>query len=100
MRPIDAGDVTNEPRAADANLASAAASEALAQAARERQHLLFETGIAAKARVEEADANWRTAVTRRETAAAENARNKLGYTWLVAGEQGVVTAVGLIPARR
>lgn len=88
-------DAQNDVRSAEADLESAVASETLAKSAMDRQRLLFEKQIAAAAKVEESEANWRSAVARRESAEAllANARNRLGYTDLVAPQDGIVTAV-------
>ncbi|HXP97115.1 MAG TPA: efflux RND transporter periplasmic adaptor subunit, partial [Telmatospirillum sp.] len=101
LATIEARDVTNELRVAEADVRSALSSESLAKITLDRQHVLIKTQAVAQARVEEAETNWRTAVARRESAAAtlENARNKRTYTQLLANETGVVTAVGANPGQ-
>lgn len=89
-------DVANEVRAAEADLESALSAETLAKSSMDRQRLLFDKHIVALAKMEEADANWRTSVARREAAQAtlENVRNKLAYTKLFAPTDGIVSAIG------
>jgi RND family efflux transporter MFP subunit len=101
LATIDARDVTNELRVAEADLRSALSSESLAKITLDRQNLLFKVSAVAQAKVEEADTNWRTAVARRESAAATlaNARNKLTDTQLFANETGVITAIGASPGQ-
>lgn len=93
---LDDRDVQNELRAADADLRSAVAAEDLAKVALDRQQALFAKDIVAKARVDEADANWQSARSRREAASATlaNVRNKLTYTRLTAESDGIVTSIG------
>ncbi|WP_298324453.1 efflux RND transporter periplasmic adaptor subunit [Asticcacaulis sp.] len=93
---LDDRDVQNELRAADADMRSAAAAEDLAKVALERQQTLFAKDIVAKARVDEAEANWQSARSRREAAVATlaNARNKLAYTKLTAENDGIITSIG------
>lgn len=98
---LDENDAANQLRMAEADLASARSAEAVARAAMDRQRMLLEREIAPRARFEEAEGNWRTAVARRESAAAalQNARNRVAYTRLVAEEDGVVTAIGGNPGQ-
>lgn len=93
---LDDQDVLNELRAADADMRSATAAEDLAKVALDRQQALFAKDIVAKARVDEADANWQSARSRREAASATlaNARNKLAYTKLTAESDGIITSIG------
>lgn len=90
-------DVRNEVRAVEADLRSAEAAEILAKSGLDRQRILFEKQIAALARVEEVEANWRGANARRIAVQSnlENARNKLAYTELRAPDDGIVSAVGV-----
>lgn len=90
-------DVRNEVQAAEADLRSAEAAEILAKSGLDRQRILFEKQIAALARVEEVEANWRSANARRIAVQSnlENARNKLAYTELRAPDDGIVSAVGV-----
>ncbi|WP_210242777.1 MULTISPECIES: efflux RND transporter periplasmic adaptor subunit [unclassified Mesorhizobium] len=93
---LDSSDIANEVRAAEADLESASAAETAARSTLDRQRSLFDKQVVAKPALETADAEWRSAASRREAAEAnlENARNKLGYTKLVAVDAGVVTAIG------
>ncbi|MEN3213893.1 efflux RND transporter periplasmic adaptor subunit [Methylorubrum populi] len=90
-------DVRNEVQAAEADLRSAEAAEILAKSGLDRQRILFEKQIAALARVEEVEANWRSANARRIAVQSnlENVRNKLAYTELRAPDDGIVSAVGV-----
>lgn len=96
LATLDDRDVQNELRASEADLTSAISSSELARATLNRQLSLYEKQIVAKARVDEADSNWRAAAARRDAAeiAVENAKRKVGYANLVAGDAGVITAVG------
>ncbi len=96
LATLDDRDVQNDVRAAEADLRSATASEDLAKVALDRQQTLLAKDIVAKVRVDEAEANWHSARSRREAAAATlaNARNKLAYTKLAADSDGIVTSVG------
>lgn len=101
LATLDPRDVSNQLQAAEADLRSAQSSESLTQLALDRQRALLRTQVVAQARVDEAETNWRTAVARRQAAAAnlENARNRLAYARLLADEDGVVTAVGANPGQ-
>ncbi len=98
---LDENDAANQLRMAEADLASARSAEAVARAAMDRQRTLLDREIVARARFEEAEGNWRTAVARRESAAAalQTARNRVAYTRLEAEEDGAVTAIGANPGQ-
>lgn len=93
---IDPSDIANEVKAAEADVASSAAAQAIAQSNLERQRWLFDRQIVAKVSVESAESDWKAAVAKHDaaTAALASARNKLGYADLRASLSGVVTAVG------
>jgi RND family efflux transporter MFP subunit len=93
---LDDRDVLSELRSAQADLTSAISASELARTNLERQSSLFEKQAVAKARVDEADSNWRTATARRDAAEAvvESAKRKVGYTKLIADSTGIVTAIG------
>lgn len=93
---IDPGDIANELKSAEADVASSAAAQTIAESNLERQRWLFDRQIVAKVSVESAESDWKAAVAKHDsaTAALASARNKLGYTDLRATMSGVVTAVG------
>ena len=95
LATLDPHDVQNEVRAAEADVRSAEAAESLATTSLERQRILFEKDIVSWARIEEMQANLRTANARRRAAQAalESARNKLNDTELRAPDDGIVTAI-------
>ena len=101
LATLDDTNARNDEAAAQANLASAGASEDLAKVALDRQQSLLDRQVVAQARVDEARANWRAAVARREAAEAAlaNAASKLGYTRLIAPKDGIVTAIGAQPGQ-
>ena len=94
LATLDPSDVQNEVRAAEADVRSAEAAEEVARSALERQRILFEKQIVARARIEEFEANWRTANARLNGAKTglQTARNKLTYTELRAPDAGIVSA--------
>ena len=98
---LDDGLVQNEVRAAQAELTSTAAALELARGNLARQDKLFAAQSASAQQIDEATAAVRSAIARNDVAAAAalNARRKLGYTTLVAPEDGVVTAVGANPGQ-
>ncbi|MBS1165720.1 MAG: hypothetical protein H6R00_1745 [Proteobacteria bacterium] len=93
---IDPSDIANELKAAEADVASSAAAQTIAQSNLERQRWLFDRQIVAKVSVESAESDWKAAVAKHDAATATlaSARNKLGYADLRASLSGVVTAVG------
>ena len=96
LATLDDTNVANELRAAEADLASTTAAESLAKTTLERQQILLDKQIVAQVRVDEADANWRSAKARLDAAASAlaNAKARLSYTRLLAPETGVITAIG------
>lgn len=101
LATLNPQDVSNEVKAAEADFESTLSAEVLAKSSMDRQRLLFDKHIVALAKMEEADANWRTSVARREAAQAtlENARNKLAYTQLFAPGDGIVSGIGANPGQ-
>jgi RND family efflux transporter MFP subunit len=93
---LDDSELANHVTTAQAELASAAAAEQAAKASLDRHDTLFARQIVAKATLDVVSAEWRGSLARKEAAASAlaSARNKLGFTRLVANEAGVVTAVG------
>lgn len=97
LATLDPHDVQNELKSAEADLARAQAAEALAKSALDRQRALFDKNVTARVRVEEAEAGWRDANARTESAqsALQSARNKLTYTELRAPNEGIVSAIAI-----
>ncbi|WP_116424819.1 efflux RND transporter periplasmic adaptor subunit [Pseudomonas citronellolis] len=97
LATLDPNDVQNEVRTAEAEVASAEAAEQFARSALERQRSLFDKQFVARARVEEAEANWRAANARLNVTKAGllTARNKLTYTELRAPDDAIVSAVAV-----
>ncbi|MBL8577888.1 MAG: efflux RND transporter periplasmic adaptor subunit [Mesorhizobium sp.] len=96
LATLDDRDVLNELRSVQADLTSAISASELAKTNLDRQRSLFEKQVVAKARVDEADSNWRATAARRDAAeaAVETAKRKVGYTNLIADSTGIVTAIG------
>lgn len=94
---LDPNDVQNEVLTAEAEVKSAEASEGLAKSEFDRQRTLFKKQFVARARVEEAEANWRAANAKLNVARAglQTARNKLTYTELRAPDDAIVSAVAV-----
>ncbi|SEC01229.1 RND family efflux transporter, MFP subunit [Pseudomonas saponiphila] len=92
---LDPNDVQNEVRIAEAEVRSAEAAEEFARSGLERQRMLFDKQFVARARVDEAAANWRAANARLNVAKTGllTARNKLSYTELRAPDAAIVSAV-------
>ena len=101
LATLDDTTVTNDVRSAEADHASALASEELAKTALDRQRTLLEKNIVAQARVDEAETNWRSADARRKATRStlDTARERLGFTRLTAPSAGIVTAVGANPGQ-
>lgn len=97
LATLDPNDVQNEVLSAEAEVKSAEATEGLAKSELERQRTLFEKQFVARARVEEAEANWRAAHAKLKVAktALQAARNKLTYTELRAPDDAIVSAVSV-----
>ncbi|WP_371234467.1 efflux RND transporter periplasmic adaptor subunit [Pseudomonas sp. QE6] len=97
LATLDPSDVQNEVRTAEAEMMSAKAAEQLARSSLDRQRSLFEKQFVARARVEEAEANWRAANARLDVTKSGllTARNKLTYTELRAPDDAIVSAVAV-----
>ncbi|WP_043309932.1 efflux RND transporter periplasmic adaptor subunit [Pseudomonas sp. ML96] len=97
LATLDPNDVQNEVLSAEAEVKSAEATEGLAKSELERQRTLFEKQFVARARVEEAEANWRAANAKLKVAktALQAALNKLTYTELRAPDDAIVSAVSV-----
>jgi RND family efflux transporter MFP subunit len=93
---LDASIVTNEVRAAEADLASADSALHLAQTSEARVRQLHAGESASHQQMDEVTAQLRASAARRDAAEVgrDIARKKLSYTRLVAEEAGVVVAVG------
>jgi RND family efflux transporter MFP subunit len=89
-------DVQNEMRIGQSDLASAETSLKLTMAEMDRSMQLLKSNAIAKADAETATANWESAESKVKAAQAalDNIKRKLGYTKLVASQDGVVIAVG------
>lgn len=95
LATLDKRPAENDLRAARAELAAANAALSLATLSAERQRALFERNAAARAVVEDADANLATARARVDaaTVAVERAEDALSYTELRAPHEGSISAV-------
>lgn len=96
LATLDDTDVTNELKAAEADLRAAVSLEEQARLADERAVTLLKSNAISKAEAEAAVAGHRSSVARREAAqtAVDLARRKVGYTSLTARQDGVVTVTG------
>lgn len=92
---LDKRPAENDLRAARAELAAANAAMSLATLSAERQRTLFERNAAARAVMEDADANLATARARVDaaTVSVERAEDALSYTELRAPHEGAISAV-------
>ncbi len=97
LATLDPSDVQNEVLTAEAEVKSAEAAEGLARAELDRQRTLFKKQFVARARVEEAEANWRASNAKLNVAKTglQTAHNKLTYTELRAPDDAVVSAVAV-----
>ncbi|WP_445494767.1 efflux RND transporter periplasmic adaptor subunit [Pseudomonas sp. 8(2025)] len=95
LASLDPNDVQNEVRVAEAEVRSAEAAEEFARSGLDRQRMLFDKQFVARARVDEAAANWRAANARLNVAKTGllTARNKLSYTELRAPDAAIVSGV-------
>ncbi|PTS84258.1 efflux RND transporter periplasmic adaptor subunit [Pseudomonas sp. HMWF032] len=95
LATLDPSDVQNEVLTAEAEVKSAEAVEGLAKSELDRQRTLFAKQFVARARVEEAEANWRASNAKLNVARTglQTARNKLTYTELRAPDDAIVSAV-------
>lgn len=89
-------EVKNEMRIAESDMANAETARKLNKAEMDRSLRLLKSNAIAKADAEAATANWESAESKVKAAQAamENIKRKLGYTKLVASQDGVVIAVG------
>ncbi|MCB2254987.1 efflux RND transporter periplasmic adaptor subunit [Pseudomonas chlororaphis] len=97
LATLDPNDVQNEVRSAEAELVSAEATEQLSRSQLNQQRTLFARQFVARARVEEAEANWRAANARLNVAKTRvlTVRDKLSYTELRAPGAAIVSAVAV-----
>lgn len=97
LATLDPNDVQNEVRGVEAELVSAEASEQLSRSQLNQQRTLFAKQFVARARVEEAEANWRAANARLNVAKTRllTVRDKLSYTELRAPGAAIVSAVAV-----
>jgi RND family efflux transporter MFP subunit len=93
---LDDGLVRNELRSAEADLSNAGSTVELARTSLSRQEKLFAAQVISAQQLDEATANERAALARKDVAAAAalNAQQKLAYATLRAPEDGIVMAVG------
>ena len=98
---LDARDSENQLRSAQADLASAASAERLAKSNFSRMKTLAPGEAIARVQLDEAQANWDAAVSRRESAQAtvKGAQERLSYTQLTAAQDGVITTVSVNPGQ-
>jgi RND family efflux transporter MFP subunit len=101
LATLDPHDAENEVLSAEAEVKSAEATEGLARSELERQRALFMKDFVARARVDEAEANWRAANARLNVAKTglKTARNRLTYTELRAPDDATVSAVTVNPGQ-
>ncbi|KFF64880.1 acriflavin resistance protein AcrA [Pectobacterium brasiliense] len=98
---LDARDSENQLRSARADLASAISAERLAKSNFSRMKALAPGGAIALVQLDEAQANWDAAASRRESAQAtvKGAQERFGYTQLTAAQDGVITTVSANPGQ-
>ncbi|WP_084478701.1 efflux RND transporter periplasmic adaptor subunit [Dickeya sp. NCPPB 3274] len=98
---LDARDSENQLQSAKADLTRAAASERLAEQNLNRMKQLAPNGAISRSQLDEAQSNWASAVSVRESAQAsvKSAQDRLGYTRLSAPVAGVITAVSANPGQ-
>jgi RND family efflux transporter MFP subunit len=98
---VDDGRSENDLQVAEAERQNATSLLELANAQLKRQQKLFQTGVIAKARLEEAQSNVDSANSRKQAAEATlaNARQRLDDARLVSKVEGIVTAVGANPGQ-
>lgn len=98
---LDARDSENQLRSAQADLASTISAERLAKSNFSRMKALAPGGAIAQVQLDEAQANWDAAVSRRESAQAtvKGAQERFGYTQLTAVQDGVITTVSANPGQ-
>ncbi|AIA71793.1 efflux RND transporter periplasmic adaptor subunit [Pectobacterium atrosepticum] len=98
---LDARDSENQLRSAQADLASATSAERLAKSNFSRMKALAPGGAIARVQLDEAQANWDAAVSRRESAqtTVKGAQERLSYTQLTSAQDGVITTVSANPGQ-
>ncbi|WP_081639217.1 efflux RND transporter periplasmic adaptor subunit [Dickeya dadantii] len=98
---LDTRDSENQLQSAKADLTRAAASERLAEQNLNRMKQLVPNGAIARSQLDEAQSNWASAVSVRESAQAsvKSAQDRLEYTRLSAPVAGVITAVSANPGQ-
>ncbi|MCA7013685.1 efflux RND transporter periplasmic adaptor subunit [Dickeya dadantii] len=98
---LDARDSENQLQSARADLTRAVAAERLAEQNLNRMKQLAPNGAISRSQLDEAQSNWASAVSVRESAQAsvKSAQDRLGYTRLLAPVAGVITAVSANPGQ-
>ncbi|MBX9446566.1 efflux RND transporter periplasmic adaptor subunit [Dickeya chrysanthemi] len=98
---LDGRDSENQLQSAKADLARAMAAERLAEQNLNRMRQLAPNGAISRSQLDEAQSNWASAVSVRESAQAgvKSAQDRLGYTRLSAPVAGVITAVSANPGQ-
>ncbi|ACT08043.1 efflux transporter, RND family, MFP subunit [Dickeya chrysanthemi Ech1591] len=98
---LDARDSENQLQSAKADLARSIAAERLAEQNLNRMRQLAPNGAISRSQLDEAQSNWASAVSVRESAQAgvKSAQDRLGYTRLSAPVAGVITAVSANPGQ-
>lgn len=95
LATLDSSDIRSEVLMMEAEVNSATAADKLARSELNRQRTLFDKQFVARARVEEAEANWRAADAKLNATktALHTAQNKMTYTELRAPDDAIVSAV-------
>ncbi|MGM3172906.1 efflux RND transporter periplasmic adaptor subunit [Dickeya lacustris] len=98
---LDTRDSENQLLSARAELARAVASARLAEQNLSRMKQLAPNGAISRVQLDEAQSNWASAVSVRESAQAsvKSAQDRLGYTRLLAPVAGVITSVSANPGQ-
>lgn len=98
---LDPRDSENQLNNAEADLNSAFSAERLAKLNLTRMERLAPGKAIAQMELDQAKSNWELMVARRQNAqiAVKSARERLGYTRLVASEDGVITSVSANPGQ-
>lgn len=98
---LDPRDSENQLNNAEADLNSALSAERLAKLNLTRMERLAPGKAIAQMELDQAKSNWELMVARRQNAqiAVKSARERLGYTRLIASEDGVITSVSANPGQ-
>ncbi|MDD2342970.1 MAG: efflux RND transporter periplasmic adaptor subunit [Tolumonas sp.] len=98
---IDPRDSENQLQNAQSELASAISAERLAKSNLTRMKTLAPGRAIAPVELDQAQSNWESAVSRRESAqtAVKSAKERLSFTRLTAAESGVITTVNANPGQ-